>query len=184
MVVDDEPIIRMDLCEILYAEGYEVVAAVKNGEKAVEMAYQYRPDLILMDVTVSKMNGVKAAKIISSFSEAMIVLLTANSPKSIIKDIKEAGAIAYLMKPITVENLIPAIEIALGQKARLSQLHSQIRELQQEMETRKKVEKAKGKVMERSDMKEEEAFRWLQKESMQSRLPLGKVAQSVLLGEK
>ncbi len=183
MVVVDESMIRKNICEMLEEEGYVVAAEARNGEEAVEKAYLQKLDLILMDRKMPKVSGVKASKIISSFSDAVIVLLTDQDQKSIIKDIKEAGATAYLVKPVIKENLIPTIEIALGQKARLSELRSSIRELQLEMETRKELEKAKGKIMERLGFKEEEAMRWLQKESMQRRMPLAKVAEGILIGK-
>lgn len=182
MVVDGEPAIRTELRELLEAEGYTVAGEAKNGEEAVELAFRWQPDLILMEVKLPGMNGIKAARTIRSFSEAAIVFLTECSHKSIVRDAKEAGAAAYLMKPVAEKDLIPAIEMALGQKMRLSELGRRIRELQSELETRKMVEKAKGKVMERFGLKEEDAFRWLQKESMHRRLPLAKVAQSILLG--
>ncbi|CAM3303697.1 MULTISPECIES: response regulator [Brevibacillus] len=183
IVVDDEPIIRMDLREMLENEGYLVVAEAKNGEEAVSLAHRHKPDLIIMDVKMPILNGVKASQIIRSFSDSSILLLTAYSQKELIQDARKAGVTAYLVKPISEEDLIPAVEIALSQKEKEVALKRDIDELKQKIEDRKAVEKAKGKLMGSLSLEEGAAYRWMQQVSMQRRVPLVKLAQEILAGE-
>ncbi|MET3290495.1 UNVERIFIED_CONTAM: AmiR/NasT family two-component response regulator [Brevibacillus sp. OAP136] len=180
LVVDDEPIIRMDLTEILQREGYEVVAEGKNGEEAVELAYRHKPDLVIMDVKMPVMNGIKAADIIRKFSHTSILLLTAYSHRELIQEARQSGVTAYLVKPVSEEDLIPAIEIALSQRDRVSSLQQDIEDLKQKMEERKIVERAKGKLMSTLQLGEEEAYKWLQRQSMESRVSMAKLAQELL----
>lgn len=183
IVVDDEPIIRMDLREMLENEGYLVVAEAKNGEEAVSLAHRHKPDLIIMDVKMPILNGVKASQIIRSFSDSSILLLTAYSQKELIQDARKAGVTAYLVKPISEEDLIPAVEIALSQKDKEAALKRDIDELKRKIEDRKAVEKAKGKLMGSLSLEEGAAYRWMQQMSMQRRVPLAKLAQEILADE-
>lgn len=183
MVVDDEPVIRMDLREMLENEGYLVVAEAKNGEEAVSLAHRHKPDLIIMDVKMPVLNGVKASQIIRSFSDSSILLLTAYSQRELIKDARKAGVTAYLVKPISEEDLFPAVEIALSQKEKEASLKRDIVELKQKIEDRKAVEKAKGKLMGQLSLEEGAAYRWMQQVSMQRRVPLAKLAQEILADE-
>ncbi|MBX6396275.1 MAG: response regulator [Alicyclobacillaceae bacterium] len=180
MVVDDESILRMDIREMLEEAGYEVVAEAANGEAAIELAHVHRPDLIIMDVKMSKMNGVKAGRIIFNKLQIPILLLTAYSDGALIEAAKEAGIVAYLVKPVSEADLIPAIEIALAQGSRLMQLSSNIRRLEQQLETRKLVERAKGILMERYLLPEQRAYELLRKESMDRRIPMERLAREVI----
>ncbi|MED2007086.1 MULTISPECIES: response regulator [Brevibacillus] len=184
MVVDDEPIIRMDLREMLEAEGYLVVAEAKNGEEAVAQAHRHKPDLIIMDVKMPVMNGIKASNIIRSFSDCSILLLTAYSQRELVQDARKAGVTAYLVKPVSEDDLIPAVEIALSQKEKVVSLKKDIKDIQQKMEDRKKIEKAKGLIMTQHALKEDVAYKWMQKVSMQRRMPLVKLAEEILAGEQ
>ncbi|MFF0831158.1 ANTAR domain-containing response regulator [Brevibacillus sp. NPDC003359] len=184
MVVDDEPIIRMDLREMLENEGYLVVAEAKNGEEAVEQAHRHKPDLIIMDVKMPVLNGIKASSIIRSFSDSSILLLTAYSQKELVQDARKAGVTAYLVKPVSEDDLIPAVEIALSQKEKVVSLKKDINDLKQKIEDRKAVEKAKGKLMSALSMEEDAAYKWMQQVSMQRRMPLVKLAEEILSGEQ
>ncbi|MFS0557166.1 ANTAR domain-containing response regulator [Brevibacillus sp. 179-C9.3 HS] len=184
MVVDDEPIIRMDLREMLENEGYLVVAEAKNGEEAVELAHRHKPDLIIMDVKMPVLNGIKASSIIRSFSDSSILLLTAYSQKELVQDARKAGVTAYLVKPVSEDDLIPAVEIALSQKEKVVSLKKDINDLKQKIEDRKAVEKAKGKLMSALSLEEDAAYKWMQQVSMQRRMPLVKLAEEILSGEQ
>ncbi|MBH0333007.1 Fis family transcriptional regulator [Brevibacillus brevis] len=184
MVVDDEPIIRMDLREMLENEGYLVVAEAKNGEEAVEQAHRHKPDLIIMDVKMPVLNGIKASSIIRSFSDSSILLLTAYSQKELVQDARKAGVTAYLVKPVSEDDLIPAVEIALSQKEKVVSLKKDINDLKQKIEDRKAVEKAKGKLMSALSLEEDAAYKWMQQVSMQRRVPLVKLAEEILSGEQ
>ncbi|TKI58374.1 response regulator [Brevibacillus antibioticus] len=184
MVVDDEPIIRMDLREMLENEGYLVVAEAKNGEEAVEQAHRHKPDLIIMDVKMPVLNGIKASSIIRSFSDSSILLLTAYSQKELVQDARKAGVTAYLVKPVSEDDLIPAVEIALSQKEKVVSLKQDINDLKKKIEDRKAVEKAKGKLMSALSLEEDAAYKWMQQVSMQRRMPLVKLAEEILSGEQ
>ncbi|ASJ56298.1 response regulator [Brevibacillus formosus] len=184
MVVDDEPIIRMDLREMLENEGYLVVAEAKNGEEAVSLAHRHKPDLIIMDVKMPVLNGIKASGIIRSFSDSSILLLTAYSQKELVQDARKAGVTAYLVKPVSEDDLIPAVEIALSQKEKVVSLKKDINDLKQKIEDRKAVEKAKGKLMSALSLEEDAAYKWMQQVSMQRRMPLVKLAEEILSGEQ
>lgn len=180
MIVDDDPITRMDLREMLKEEGYEVVKECKNGEEAVEHSLHLKPDLIIMDVKMPILNGLKAAKIIRRNLDTAILLLTAYSQRELIEDAKESGVTAYLVKPVTEVDLIPAIEIALSQKKQYDCLTRDLQSLKQKFEERRKVEQAKGIIMEALAMSEEAAYQWLRDYSMKKRIALVTVAEFIL----
>lgn len=180
LIVDDEPIIRMDLREMLEAEGYHVVAEAKNGEEAVELAHRHKPNLIIMDVKMPGMNGIKATDIIRKSCDASILLLTAYSQKELVQEARDVGVTAYLVKPVSEEDLIPAVEIAISQRERFISLRKEMQDLQHKFEERKIVERAKGKVMSRYSFSEEEAYSWMRKQSMSQRIPLPKLAAQLL----
>lgn len=180
MIVDDESILRMDIREMLEEGGYEVVAEAGNGEAAVELAHIHHPDLIIMDVKMPRLNGMKASRIIHSKLRIPIVLLTAYSDGQLVEDAKTAGVVAYLVKPVSESDLIPAVEIALAQGARLLQLSSSIRRLEKQLEIRKLVERAKGILMEQYGLSEQRAYEMLRSESMNRRIPLERMAQEVI----
>lgn len=180
MIVDDDPIIRMDLREMLKDEGYEVVKECKNGEEAVQHSLHLKPDLIIMDVKMPILNGLKAAKIIRSKLDTAILLLTAYSQRELIEDAKDSGVTAYLVKPVTEVDLIPAIEIALSQKKQYDCLARDLQSLKQKLEERRKVEQAKGIIMEALTLSEEAAYQWMREYSMKKRIALVSVAEFIL----
>jgi response regulator NasT len=180
MIVDDDPITRMDLREMLKEEGYEVVKECKNGEEAVQQSAKLKPDLIIMDVKMPILNGIKAAKIIRKKLNTAILLLTAYSQRELIEDAKEAGVTAYLVKPVTEVDLIPAIEIALSQKQQFECLARDLQSLKQKLEERRLIEKAKGKIMKSLPLSEEQAYQWMREYSMKNRIALVSVAELIL----
>lgn len=180
MIVDGDPIIRMNLREMLLAEGYQVVMECKNGEEAVEQSLKLKPDLIIMDVKLPFLNGMKASKIIRNKIDTAIVLLTASSHRKLIENAKEAGISAYLVKPVTEANLIPAIEIALYQQRQFQSLSRELQSLKEKLEERHLIEKAKGKVMEALLLSEEAAYRRIREYSMKNRIALAVVAGFIL----
>lgn len=180
MVVDDESILRMDVKEMLLEAGYDVVAEANNGEMAIELAALHRPDLIVMDVKMPKMNGMKAARIIHRSFDIPIILLTAYTEEELIAEAKEAYIFGYLVKPITEKDLIPAMEVALGQARRVQTLLGSIKEMEKKMETRKQVEKAKGILMDVYQLNEERAYQTLRTYCMNTRKTMGEVAEYIL----
>lgn len=184
LVVDDEPIIRMDIREILMNEGYSVVGEAKNGEEAIQFAYQHQPDLIIMDVKMPVMNGIKAAAAIRKRMDASILLLTAYSQKELVQDACNAGVTAYLVKPVSEEDLLPAVKVALSHRNKERWHQQEVQELKRKFEDRKIVERAKGKIMNQFSFTEEEAHRWMQRQSMSKQISLTKFAEQLLAGEK
>ncbi len=180
MIVDDDPITRMDLREMLKDEGYQVVKECKNGEEAVQQCLALKPDLIIMDVKMPILNGIKAAKVIRKKLDTAILLLTAYSQRELIEDAKESGVTAYLVKPVTEIDLIPAIEIAMSQKQQFECLSRDLQSLKQKLEERQLIEKAKGKIMELRLLTEEQSYQWMRKYSMKNRIALVKVAKFIL----
>ncbi|WP_028552839.1 ANTAR domain-containing response regulator [Paenibacillus sp. UNC451MF] len=180
VVVDDDPIIRMDIREMLEEEGYTVAGEAKNGEEAVALVARLKPDLVIMDVKMPVMNGIKATQIIRRMQDTSVLLLTAYSQKELVKDARSAGVAAYLVKPVSEEDLIPAVEIALSQKERIDGLKKDLEELKQSLEDRKRIEKVKGMLMKAYALEEEEAYRRLREASMASRITLGKLAEQLL----
>ncbi|WP_170086268.1 ANTAR domain-containing response regulator [Kyrpidia spormannii] len=182
MIVDDESILRMDIREILQEHCYEVVAEAGNGESAVELAHRHRPDLVLMDVKMPKINGVKAGRIIHQKLGIPIVLLTAYSDGALIEEAKNSGVLGYLVKPVGESDLIPAVEIALAQGDRLHRLSCNVHRLEKQLEIRKLVERAKGILMQEHGLSEQSAYQMLRSESMNQRVSLERMAQDVIAG--
>ncbi|MCP3772666.1 response regulator [Paenibacillus sp. MZ04-78.2] len=182
VVVDDDPIIRMDIREMLEEEGYAVAGEAKNGEEAIELVAALKPDLVIMDVKMPVMNGIKASRIIRNLhdTETSVLLLTAYSQKELVQDARSAGVAAYLVKPVSEEDLIPAVEIALSQKEKIDSLKKDLEQLKQSIEERKRIEKAKGIVMKTFDLDEEEAYRKMRAVSMAESMPLIKLADGIL----
>lgn len=181
VVVDDDPIIRMDIREMLEEGGYWVAGEAKNGEEAVELVARLKPDLAIMDIKMPVMSGIKASQIIRKLQQdTSILLLTAYSQKELVKDAREAGVAAFLVKPISEEDLLPAVEIALSQKEKMDSLKQDIKQLQQSIEERKVIEKAKGIVMQAYSLTEEEAYKKMREASMIDRIPLSKLAACIL----
>ncbi len=180
LVVEDETIIRLDIVELLTGAGYNVVAEADNGELAVELAKEHNPDVVLMDVQMPVMDGITAAEKIVEAGIAPVVLLTAFSQPDLVERAQQAGAMAYVVKPFTEHDLLPAIEVAVGRFAQMKQLESEISDLKQRFETRKLVDRAKSLLTEQMNLSEPEAFRWIQKTSMNKRMSMQQVAEAVI----
>ncbi len=180
LVAEDESIIRMDIVETLKEYGFDVVAEAGDGEAAVALATEHRPDVIVMDIKMPKMDGIEAAEKISAL-KIPVVLLTAFSQRELVERASEAGAMAYVVKPFSPNDLLPAIEIALSRHAQLNALELEIADLAERLETRKLVDRAKGLLISKNLVKDEpDAFRWIQKSSMDRRLTMAQVAKTVI----
>ena len=186
VVAEDESLIRMDIVEILRDNGFDVVGEAADGEAAVALAMELRPDLVIMDVKMPKMDGITAADKLNKEHIAPVVLLTAFSQKELVERATEAGALAYVVKPFTPNDLLPAIEIALSRWAQIVALENEVADLSERFETRKIVDIAKGILNEKMGLTEPEAFRWIQKASMDRRLTMKDVAVTIVdqLGTK
>lgn len=186
VVAEDESLIRMDIVEILRDNGFDVVGEAADGEAAVALAMELRPDLVIMDVKMPKMDGITAADKLNKEHIAPVVLLTAFSQKELVERATEAGALAYVVKPFTPNDLLPAIEIALSRWAQIVALEDEVADLSERFETRKIVDIAKGILNEKMGLTEPEAFRWIQKASMDRRLTMKDVAVTIVdqLGSK
>ena len=178
VVAEDESLIRMDIVEILRENNYDVVAEAGDGEEAVALVTEHKPDLVVMDVKMPKMDGISAAEQIAKLN-IPVVLLTAFSQTELVERASQAGALAYIVKPFTPNDLLPAIRIAVSRHEQIAALEHEIADLNERFETRKLVERAKGLLLERG-LNEPEAFRWIQKVSMDRRLTMKQVAQSVI----
>ncbi len=180
VVAEDESLIRMDIVETLNDNGYTVVGEAADGETAVLLAREHRPDLVVMDVKMPLMDGISAAEILTRERIAPVVLLTAFSQQELVERASEAGAIAYVVKPFTPNDLIPAIEVALSRSQQISALEDEVADLAERLETRKVLDRAKGILNDTMGLTEPEAFRWIQKASMDRRLTMREVAQTVI----
>lgn len=180
VIADNESIIRMDLKEMLEEAGHTVVGEAVNGQKAVELAKKYRPDLVIMDVKMPNMDGITAAKLISAEKLAPVLLLTAFSQKEIVEKAKESGVLAYLVKPVKEANLFPAIEIALSRFGEMQELEKELEDLKHSLETRKILDRAKGILMDAHHLNESEAFRRIQQYSMAKRISVREVAEAII----
>jgi len=181
IIADDEPIIRMDLKEMLTNLGYLVVGEAGDGRSVVNMARELRPDLVIMDIKMPDMDGIEAARILTQEEIAPVIFLTAYSQKELVDQAKEAGVVAYLVKPFRESDLAPAIEIALARFEQFKALKKEVADLKEALETRKLVERAKGILMDTQGLSEAEAFRRIQKLSMDTRKPMKEVAEAIIL---
>jgi response regulator NasT len=179
IVAEDESLIRMDIVETLREYGFDVVAEAGDGEQAVALCEQHKPDLLVMDIKMPNMDGITAAEKLAPM-KIPVVLLTAFSQKELVDRASEAGAMAYVVKPFTPNDLMPAIEIALSRHAQFTALEAEIQDLNERFETRKLVDRAKGLLNEKMNLTEPEAFRWIQKASMDRRLTMQEVATTVI----
>lgn len=180
LVAEDETLIRLDIVETLTDAGFEVVAEAADGEEAVSLAEEHEPDLCVMDVKMPVMDGITAAEQIVDKVGAAVVMLTAFSQTELVERASAAGAMTYVVKPFTPADLIPAVEIALSRHEEIQSLENEISDLQERFETRKRVDRAKGLLMEKMGLSEPQAFRWLQKTSMNRRLTMREVADAVI----
>jgi response regulator NasT len=184
VIADDESLIRMDLREMLTNLGYLVVGEVADGRSAVNQARELRPDVVVMDIKMPDMDGIEAAKILTEERVAPVVLLSAYSQRELVERAREAGVVAYLVKPYREEELAPAIEVALARFAEFKDLEKQVADLQQALETRKLVDRAKGILMDKQGLTESEAFRKIQKMSMDNRKAMKDVAEAIILAHQ
>ena len=182
LVVEDEALIRMDLAEMLTEEGYVVAGEAGDGEQALELARRLHPDLVIMDIKMPKVDGITAAASIVDERIAPVVMLTAFSQRELIEQARDAGAMAYLVKPFQRHELVPAIELAVSRFAEKRALEDEVATLSERLETRKIVDRAKGLLMTRQQMTEPEAFRWIQRTAMDRRTSMQAVANAVLEG--
>ena len=180
VVAEDEALIRLDLVEMLTESGYEVVGQAGDGLAAIEITEKVKPDLVVMDVKMPKLDGISAAERIAAQRIAPVVILTAFAQRDLIERARDAGAMAYLTKPFTIEDLMPAIELAVSRFQEIKQLDSEISDLQEQLKARKLIERAKGLLMKKLKINEPEAFQWMQKTAMDKRRSMTDVAQLVI----
>ena len=180
LVAEDESLIRLDIVETLTAAGFDVIAEAADGEEAVQLALEHEPDLCVMDVKMPKMDGISAAEKILKELSCAVVMLTAFSQTELVERARDAGAMAYVVKPFSPADLIPAVEIAISRHQEIESLEEEIADLSDRFETRKRVDRAKGLLMKNMGMTEPEAFRWIQKTSMDRRLSMREVADAVI----
>jgi response regulator NasT len=181
LVAEDEALIRMDLVEMLQEAGYEVVAQATNGEEAIALATEHNPDLAILDVKMPVLDGISAAEKIISI--APVLMLTAFSQRELVERARDAGVMAYVVKPFTIGDLIPAIEIAISRHSQMRSLADEVSDLHERLETRKIIDRAKGILMKALNLSEPEAFSWIQRAAMDRRLTMKEVAQAVISPE-
>ena len=183
VLAEDEAIIRLDLRESLQEEGYEVVGDVGRGDKAVEMVDELRPDVAIFDIKMPGMSGLEAAKIVSDKKICPVVMLTAFSQREIIEQARDAGALAYLVKPFQKTDLVPAIELAIARFAELKSLSGEVAALGAQLEIRKLVDRAKGVLIDNHQMSESDAFSFIQSMAMSQRMKMGDIAEQIIAGK-
>lgn len=184
LVAEDEALIRLDLVELLTDEGYEVVGQATDGVAAIDMARELKPDLVVMDVKMPKMDGITAAETIAEERIAPIVMLTAFSQRDLVERARDAGALAYVVKPFDASDVVPAIEIAMGRFAELRAIEAEVADLEDKLASRKAVDQAKAMLQEGLGLSEAEAFRWIQKTAMDLRKSMREVAEGVIAHRK
>jgi two-component system, response regulator PdtaR len=180
LIAEDEALIRLDLAEMLREEGYDVVGEAGDGQEAVDLAESLKPDLVIMDVKMPRRDGIDAAAEIAQKRIAPVLVLTAFSQRELVERARDAGAMAYLVKPFSITDLIPAIELAVSRYGELAALETEVASLSERLETRKLVERAKGLLQEKQSMSEPEAFKWIQRAAMDRRTTMKRVAEVVL----
>jgi AmiR/NasT family two-component response regulator len=182
VIAEDEALIRLDLKEMLEEEGYVVIGEAADGESAITLTQSLRPDLVILDVKMPVLDGISAAERIAADHLAPVVILTAFSQRELVERARDAGAMAYIVKPFTKADLVPAIEIAVSRFQELSALGAEVGSLRERLEVRKLLDRAKGNLQVATGLTEPEAFRWIQKTSMDRRVPMRQVAEEVLAG--
>jgi response regulator NasT len=180
LIAEDEALIRLDLSEMLAEAGYEVVAQASNGEEALQRAREHRPDLVIMDVKMPRLDGIAAASQIAAERIAPVVMLTAFSQRELVERARDAGAMAYLVKPFTITDLVPAIEMATSRFAEIAALEQEVEDLTDRLAARKLIERAKVHLQESLGLSEPDAFNWIQHTAMDLRLTMREVAERVL----
>ena len=181
VIADDEPIIRLDLRKTLENMGHQVVGEAGDGAKAVEIARELKPDIIILDIKMPEMDGIEAAKVITTESIAPVLLLTAYSQKDLVDRAKDAGVFAYLVKPFKEADLLPAMEIAISRYEEFVELENEVTDLENKLDTRKAVDRAKGILMDQYGLKEQEAFRRIQVQSMNTRKSMREIAEAIII---
>ena len=181
LVAEDETIIRLDLVEMLTEAGYEVIAQAENGAVAVELAKQHNPDLAILDVKMPEMDGITAAEQIISI--APVLMLTAFSQRELVERARDAGVMAYVVKPFSINDLVPAIEIAISRHRQMKSLESEVADIYERLETRKIIDRAKGILMKAMNLSEPESFSWIQKTAMDRRISMKEVANAIISPE-
>ena len=184
LIAEDEALIRLDLVELLTEEGFEVVGQAADGEEAVKLARELEPDLIIMDVKMPGMDGITAAEIIGEERIAPILMLTAFSQSELVERARDAGVMGYLVKPFGANEVVPAIEVAIGRFAELRAIEEELANLEDRFESRKIIDQAKGMLQEGLGLTEPEAFRWIQKTAMDLRKSMREVAEEVINYQK
>ena len=183
VIAEDEAIIRLDLKETLQEEGYEVVGETGRGDEAVELVRSHKPDIALLDIKMPGLDGLSAAREITAERTSAVLVLTAFSQRDLIEQARDAGALAYLVKPFQRSELIPAIEVAIGRFREMKALVEQAQTLEDQLETRKIVDRAKGRLMDDHDMSEGDAFSFIQRTAMRERLTMKAVSERIIAGE-
>jgi AmiR/NasT family two-component response regulator len=183
IIAEDEAIIRLDLKELLQEEGYDVVGETGRGDEAIELVRDLRPDLVILDIKMPGLDGLSAARHVASERLAAVLMVTAFSQRELVEQARDAGALAYLVKPFQKSDLIPAIEVALGRFAELSALERDVEDLQSRLEARKTIDRAKGRLMDDHSMAEQDAWRFLQQQAMANRVKIDEIARRVVDGE-
>ena len=183
VVAEDEAIIRLDVKELLAEEGYDVVGETGRGDEAIELVRRLEPDLAILDIKMPGVDGLSAARVIAGERLAAVLILTAFSQRELVEEARDAGALAYLVKPFQKSDLLPAIEIALGRFQELAVLEADVVDLQSRLEGRKLLDRAKGRLMDDGGLTEQEAWRFLQQHAMSSRVRVDEVARRVLEGD-
>jgi response regulator NasT len=183
VIAEDEAIIRLDLRETLEEEAYEVVGETGRGDEAIRLVRELRPDLAILDIKMPGVDGLDAARAITAEHICAVLILTAFSQRELVEQARDAGALAYLVKPFQKTDLVPAIELAIGRFRELAAYRDENRELQEQIETRKIVDRAKGKLMDEHGLRESEAFTFIQRRAMSERTRMRAIAERILAGE-
>ncbi len=183
VIAEDEAIIRLDLKELLEEEGYEVVGETGRGDEAIELVRDLVPDLVILDVKMPGLDGLSAARQITSERLAAVLILTAFSQRDLVEQARDAGALAYLVKPFQKSDLMPAIEVALARHTELTSLERHVEDLEERLESRKLIDRAKGRLMDEYGYDEHAAWRFIQTQAMSNRVKIGEIARRVIDGE-
>ncbi|MBI5029992.1 MAG: response regulator [Chloroflexi bacterium] len=184
IIADDESVIRTDLREMLTSLGYLVVGDVGDGQSAVNLARELKPDVVIMDIKMPNMDGIEAARLLTQEKIAPVLLLTAYSQRDLVDRAKEAGVVGYLVKPFREQEIVPAVDIALARFQEFRELEKEVGDLKETLETRKVVDRAKGVLMDSQHLTEAEAFRKIQKMSMNTRKPMKEIAEAIILAQE